>query len=368
MKFICQKDTILKEVEYASSFTSQRNSLSISSNILLENYQNILTIKGTDNKMGFMTSFPVSTEVPGATTVTCDKFLQVLKSLPSMDIEFLEEDGKLKITPIKDSKSINFNIRTIPAENFPPLSSFDETQFFSLSQRDFFDMIDKTSFAVGTDESKFFLTGVYLDKKDDDVVMVATDSKRLSFIRKKFEQDIPDFKSAIIPVKFLQILSNIGIGEGLFSLMITDTQIFAQINGHLIYSSLITGTYPAYQRVIPESFKYECKVKVSDMLEALNRVSIFVENNSKKVFLELKEDGIMASGETSDVGDAKEIISCEYSGEDVNITFNNAFLVTSLKKIDSEYFKLCFNSATTAMEIVPDPEKDYIFIIMPMHG
>ena len=64
------------------------------------------------------------------------------------------------------------------------------------------------------------------------------------------------------------------------------------------------------------------------MLEALNRVSIFVENNSKKVFLELKEDGIMASGETSDVGDAKEIISCEYSGEDVNITFNNAFLVT----------------------------------------
>ena len=76
----------------------------------------------------------------------------------------------------------------------------------------------------------------------------------------------------------------------------------------------------------------------------------------------------MASGETSDVGDAKEIISCEYSGEDVNITFNNAFLVTSLKKIDSEYFKLCFNSATTAMEIVPDPEKDYIFIIMPMHG
>ena len=242
MKFICQKDTILKEVEYASSFTSQRNSLSISSNILLENYQNILTIKGTDNKMGFMTSFPVSTEVPGATTVTCDKFLQVLKSLPSMDIEFLEEDGKLKITPIKDSKSINFNIRTIPAENFPPLSTFDETQFFSLSQRDFFDMIDKTSFAVGTDESKFFLTGVYLDKKDDDVVMVATDSKRLSFIRKKFEQDIPDFKSAIIPVKFLQILSNIGIGEGLFSLMITDTQIFAPINGHLIYSSLITGT------------------------------------------------------------------------------------------------------------------------------
>ena len=368
MKFICPKDTILKEVEYASNFTSQRNSLTISSNILLENYQNVLTIKGTDNKMGFLTSFPVFTDVPGATTVTCDKFLQVLKSLPSMDIEFSEEDGKLKITPLKESKSINFNIRTIPAEHFPQLLTYDESQFFSLSQRDFFDMIDKTSFAVGTDESKFFLTGVYFEKKNDDVVMVATDSKRLSCIKKRFEQDIPDFKSCIIPVKFLQILTNIGIGEGLFSLMITDTHIFAQINGHLIYSSLITGTYPAYERVIPNEFKYECKIKVSEMIEALNRVSIFVENKSKKVYLELKEDGIMVSGETSDVGDAKEIVPCEYSGDDVNITFNNAFLVTSLKKIDSDYFRISFNSSKTAMALFPEPEKDFIFIIMPMHG
>ena len=368
MKFICPKDTILKEVEYASNFTSQRNSLSISSNILLENYQNVLTIKGTDGKLGFVTSFPVSTDVPGSTTVTCDKFLQVLKSMPSVDIEFSEEKDKMKITPVKDSKSINFNIRTISAEHFPELLQYDETAFFSLSQRDFFDMVDKTAFAVGTDESKFFLTGVYLEKKDDQVVMVATDSKRLSCIRKSFEQDIPDFRSSIIPVKFLQILRNIGIGEGLFSLMLTDTHIFAQINGHLIYSSLITGNYPAYQRVIPPSFNYECKVNVSEMLEALNRVSIFVESNSKKIFLELRPDGIMLSGETSDVGDAKEIVSCEYNGPEANITFNNNFLVSSLKKIDTEYFSICFNSATTAMAFFPDPEKDYIFIIMPMHA
>ena len=122
--------------------------------------------------------------------------------------------------------------------------------------------------------------------------------------------------------------------------MLTDTHIFAQINGHLIYSSLITGNYPAYQRVIPLSFNYECKLNVSEMLEALNRVSIFVESNSKKIFLELRPDGIMLSGETSDVGDAKEIVSCEYNGPEANITFNNNFLVSSLKKIDTEYFRI----------------------------
>ena len=76
----------------------------------------------------------------------------------------------------------------------------------------------------------------------------------------------------------------------------------------------------------------------------------------------------MVSGETSDVGDSKEIVTCEYSGDDVNITFNNAFLVTSLKKIDSDYFRICFNSSKTAMALFPEPEKDFIFIIMPMHG
>jgi len=368
MKFTCQRDTILKEVDYANNFTSQRNSLTISSNILLENFNNTLTIKSTDNKLGFTTSFPVATEIPGSTTVTCDKFLAILKNLPATDIEFEDDNDKMAISPVGEGKKIKFNLKTLPADRFPELLTVEDSEYFSLSQRDFFDMISKTSFAVGTDESKYFLTGIYLEKKNDQLVMVATDGKRLSCIRKSFEQQIPDIQSCIIPVKFLNILSIIGAGEGLLSLAITPSSIFASVNGHFIYSSLIIGQYPAYERVIPQSFTYSCNAKVEEMLAAINRVSLFVDASSKKIFLDLNQDGIMVSGENAELGDAKEIVQCEYSGPEAKISFNINFFKTPLTKIDSDNFKLCYNTVTSAMAIFPDPEKDYIFIIMPMHG
>lgn len=366
MKFTCQRDTILKEIEYANNFTSQRNSLSVLSNVLLENYQNKLTITGSDSKLSFKSTIPVITEVPGSTTVTCDKFLSILKSLPSADIDFNEENEKLNISP-KGDKKIKFNIRTIEAEAFGEVSFAKDVEFFSLSQRDFFDMIEKTSFAVGVKEAKFAVTGVFIEKKEDYLVMVATDGKRLSLSRKMFEQEIPDFPPAIIPPKFLQMLQMIGEGEGVLLLSINENTICANVNGRIISSNLIIAKYPNYEKVIPPEFAYECKVKTADMLEALNRVSLFVEQNSKKIFLDIESNGIMVTGENMEMGDATEIVPCEYSGEPTKISFNYNFLQSPLKRIDSENFKICFNNNTAALEVIPEPERDYVFIIMPMH-
>ncbi len=366
MKFICQRDTILKEIEHANNFTSQRNALSISSNVLIENFQNVLTIKSTDQKMGFSTSFPVITEVPGATTVTCDKFQSILKSLPSVDLVFSDDDGKINIS-IQGNDSVKFNLKTISATNFPDLVQCDE-QFFSISQRDYFDMIAKTTFSVGTDETKFFLTGVYMEKNPEgQLVMVSTDGKRLSCSRKVFEQDIPDFKPCIIPVKFLNQLVAIGSGEGLFSLAITQSHIFADINGHVIYSSLITGNYPAYQKVIPQSFSHECDVKISSLLDGLGQVALCVDSSSKKIYIDLDKNGMLLSSENSEIGDAKIMVNCLYDGPQTTIPFNYSFMQVPLKLMETENVKICFNSSSTAVALMPNPEKDYIFVIMPMH-
>lgn len=366
MKFICQRDTILSEIEHANSFTSQRNALSISSNVLLENYQDTLTIKSTDTKMGFTTSFPVITEVPGATTVTCDRFQSILKSLPSSDLIFNEEDGRLNIG-VSGNENIKFNLKTIDADRFPELVTCD-TPYFSVSQRDFFDMIHKTSFSVGTDESKFFLTGVYMEKNSDgQLVMVSTDGKRLSCSRKMFEQEIPDFRSCIIPTKFLNQLMSIGSGEGLISIAVSSSYIFADVNGHVIYSTLITGTYPAYQRVIPSSFSHECTIRVSELLDGLAQVSLCVDTNSKKIFIDLGRNGILLSSENAEIGDAKVMINCEYDGPDTTIPFNYSFLQTPLKLMETENVKICFNSPNAALVVQPEPERDYLFVIMPMH-
>ena len=313
MKFICPRDTILTEIEHANNFTSQRNALSISSNVLLENYQNVLTIKSTDSKLGFSTSFPVITEFPGSTTVTCDKFQSILKSLPSADLIFSEENDRMNIS-VSGNDTIRFNLKTIAADRFPELVSCQEP-FFSLSQRDFFDMIRKTSFSVGTDETKFFLTGVYMEKNaEGQLVLVSTDGKRLSCSRKVFEQDIPDFKPCIIPVKFLNQLMSIGTGEGVFSLSVASSYIFADINGHMIYSTLISGTYPAYQRVIPANLAYECKIKPNSLLSKVYAGKTVVHERHRHRYeanVKYKEDfekhSLVVSGENDGLIEAVEL-------------------------------------------------------------
>ena len=366
MKFICQKDTILKEIEHANNFTSQRNALSINSNVLLENYQNTLTIKSTDTKMGFTTSFPVITEIPGATTVTCDKFQSILKALPSTDLVFNDESDMMNIS-VKNNTTISFNLKTIAADRFSTLLTCEEP-FFPISQRDFFDMIRKTSFSVGTDETKYFLTGVYMEKNaDGQLVLVSTDGKRLSISRKVFEQDIPEFKPCIMPIKFLNQLMAIGTGEGLLSLAISGGNIFAEVNGHSIYSSLITGTYPSYPRVIPTKLTDECKAKISALLDGVNQVALCVDSSSKKIFIELRQNGLLLSSENAEIGDAKIMVECEYDGPDTVIPFNYSFLQMPLKLMEGEDVKICFNSANTAMVVSPEPERDYLYVIMPMH-
>lgn len=366
MKFICSCESIRQEIEYAIYFSAQKNALAIQSNVLLDNSNDLLVIKSTDGKVGFTSSIAIQTIVPGKTTVFCDKLLAVLKTMPSGNLEFSDEDKKLTIRPLESTMNINVNLKTIDASNFPELMSVDESLYFTLPQKDFNDMVDKTSFAVADDQNRKYLTGVYLEKRDKRLNMVATDGRRLAYVYRSFEQDIPEFPPAIIPVRFLQLLKTISLNEGIFSLAITPTNIFAQVGNRVIYSSLIVDNYPNYQRVIPKELQYDCKMRVDDLEKAISLISILVESKSKRIFVDLNTDGVMLSGENNEFGDSKQIIPCEYSGPEAKISFNFNLLLTPIKKMDSEYLKISYNTPTAAMIMSPEPDKDYLYVLMPM--
>ena len=366
MKFICQSSVLRAEIELANSFSSSRNSLSISSNVLLEANGSLLTIKATDQRIGFSSSIPVSISVPGSTTVYCEKLSQLLKNIPDTEIDVSEENGNLIIRPSDGSDSFIINIKTIDASKFPELMSIDERMYFSLTQRDFFDMIDKTSFAVADDDSRHFLTGVYMEKKGDDVAMVATDGKRLAYVCRHFEQTIPDFPSAIIPPRFLSLMRSMGSGEGLLSIGIKEGFIFAEIGERTIYSSLIQGPYPAYEKVIPKGLDNTCIVKKEDVEKAISLISILVESKSKRIFIDLSEGKMTLSSENTDFGDSHQSIPASYSGADVRMSFNCQLLLSPIKKMDSEYMRIMFSKPSSAMILSSEPERDYLFVLMPM--
>ncbi len=367
MKFISSCETIRKEIELAVSFTSIKNSLSVTSNVLLENQNDTLTIKAQDGKVSFISTIPVTTVVPGSTTVFCSNLNDVLKNLPDEDMEFSEEEEKLNIRPVSSNK-INTKLKTMDASKFPEIKECVDEDYFSLPQKAFNDMAEKTSFAVAEETTRYFLTGVRIEKKDEKVVMVATDGRRLAYCENIFEQEVPDFLPAILPVKFLQLLERISTNEGLFSLAITADTVYAKVGDRTISSTLINGNYPNYERVIPSNLEYECKLSVEEMVKSITLTSIFTESKSKKIFVDINVEGVMISGENNEVGDSKQIIQCEYNGPSMKISFNSGLLLPAIKKIDTEFLKIRLQTQNGAMIFSPEPEKNYFYVLMPMQG
>ena len=364
MKFACQKNILLREIMLALEFTSQRNTLSIVSNVLLETSENNLTVKATDQKIGFKTVLPVETIEDGSTTVFCDKFLGILRALPDENIIFEEVGDKLFIHP--ERNSINFELRTIGADKFPQLEEAPGDAWFSIGQKDMFDMIDQTIFAISDDETRYFMNGVFLEHNPEGLTMVATDGRRLSYITRHLEEIINPFQSAIIPAKFLSLLKKSGTGEGTLSLAVTESIVFARIGDQFMYCALIKGQFPNYRRVIPATQTNICRLSISDMLEALKRVSLLVEYKAKRMYLDIDAGGVTVSSEESDFGQAKETINCDYMGSSCRLAINYSYLMSPLKVMEGQDFLICYTEANRAITIKPDPEKDYFHIIMPM--
>lgn len=364
MKFTCEKNSLLKEITIAQEIIASRNALSILSNVLLQQSNNTLTIKATDLKVGFSTQIPVETQVPGSTTVFCDKLLGILRSLPEGDIEIEQDGERVIIRPL--FQKIDFKLRSINAEKFPELRVADQESFFTIGQKDFIDMVNQTIFSVSDDETRYFMNGVYMEQNNDGITMVATDGRRLSYCRKVLEQEIPLFKPVIIPPKMLNLIKKLASGEGPLRLCIHDNYLFAEFESHSIYSTLIEGQFPNYRRVIPEKQKYRCFVDRNMFQEALKRVSLLVEQKSRRLFLMMEEGKLTLFTEESDIGMAKEEIPCDYLGEETKIAVNYTFIMSPLRVMETEQVVIAFTEPNKAVTLVPEPESDYFHIVMPM--
>ncbi len=364
MKFTCNKSAILDEISIAQDIISSRNALSILSNVLIEADNNSLSIKATDLKVGFETRIPVLVENPGSTTVYCDKFLGILRAMPEGDIIFSVENQKLDIH--SSDNNINFQLKIIEAEKFPALKNVSDDSYFSIPQKDFIEMINQTSFAVSDDETRYFMNGVFFEIKEGNIIMVATDGRRLSLIKKEFAVSVEKFESIIIPVKILGLIKKLASGEGEFLFSVSEKTLFIKFDSNKVYSNLIEGQFPNYQRVIPEKQDQIAIVGKNDLLSALKRVSVLAEQKSKRVFIKISNDSMDIYTEETEIGTARETLSCEYSGTEFTLVINYMYLLEPVKVMEEEDVAFRFTDPSKAITINAVPERDYFHIVMPM--
>lgn len=364
MRFSFDRDSLLKEIAISQEIISTKNAISILSNVLLHAENGTLTIKATDIKVNFETKIPVEIIEPGSTTVYCDKFMSIISSLPSGEIEFDQTDIKINIRSI--TKKAKFQLKSIASDKFPEFSSPDNVSFFDIPVRDFKEMITQTVFSVSDDETRYFMNGVYMEKKDDSLLFVATDGRRLAYIKKNLGVSIPDFKGVIIPPKILSIIQKRASDEGPISLGVGDKTVFFRFNNYDFSSVLIEGQFPNYSRVIPEQQTNFFEVEKKDLIEALKRVSLLVEQKSRRIFLSVAPGNLTISSQETEIGTAREEIPCQYNGPEIAIAVNYLYIEEPVKVIGSERVKIEFTEAMKAITLKADPETDFFHIIMPM--
>ncbi len=364
MKFTCEKNSFAREISFAQEIIASKNALSIMSNVLLEASEGSLSLKATDIKVSFETVIPVDIHKAGSVTVFCDKLSGILASIPEGDLDIEQDESKIVVKPT--FKKIRFQLKTISSEKFPELPETSEETFFSVPLKEFKEMIAQAIFAVSDDETRYFMNGVFLEKFDGGLVMVSTDGRRLAYVKHEFDAQVPDFKGVIIPPKVLNLVMKRAPDEGLVDIAVTEKNIFFRFGSYKLSSVLIEGQFPNYQKVIPESQKNKVLVGRTELLDALKRVSIFVEQKSRRTFFSISSGVLVLSSEESELGTAREEIPCDYEGPDTTIALNYKYVEDPLKVMSGEHIYLEFTEPNRAITLSPQTASDFFHIVMPM--
>jgi len=293
----------------------------------------------------------------------------ILTSLPEGEIEFNQTTGEdqgitVIIKPV--AKKIKFQIKSMSQEKFPEFDSADNVPYFEVPSKDIKEMINQTAFAVSEDETRYFMNGVYFEKKADNLNLVATDGRRLSFASKSLLSGVNDFPAAIVHPKVLNIILKHAPDEGNISIAIVDKMIFFKFANYKFGSVLLEGAFPNYQRVIPEKQLYSFQVTKSDLVDALRRVALMVDKKAGRIYFNIEAGSLKITSQQSDMGSADEEIPCEYAGESCIVALNYRYVEEPLHSIETERITFEFTEQKKAVTMRPEPAEDYFHIIMPM--
>ena len=371
MKFLFDKKEMVDVISVAQAVIPTKSINSVLSNILITTSENRIFIKATDTKISYEAQVPAQIFENGNIMIYCDKFLGVLNSLPMGEIEFFYEkntsDQIMNITVRPINGKIKFQIKSIYYKNFPEFYIDENIPYFEISLKNFKEMIVQTLFAVSTEEMRYFMNGVFFEKKESNLNLVATDGRRLSFVSKSILEDVKDFPSVIVHPKILNIILKYAPNEGNVLVAIIEKKIFFKFANYKFSVALLEGQFPNYARVIPKKQSFIFRVKKTELDNALNKhISLMLDKKLGRIYFNISREFLKIISSQSDVGSVDEEISCEFSGEPCIIAFNFAYIVEPLKEMKTEIIAFEFTEEMKAVTMRPEPAQDYFHIIMPM--
>lgn len=361
MKFVIAKDLLISALAVAQNVVNTRTTLPILNNALITAADGQLTIATTDLDMGIRSTVTAEIQKAGSTTLPARRLFSIIKELPAAELS-VEVDAKQSAT-IRSGAAI-FRILGLPEDDFPPFPKAEGAKVFKLTQGAFKDMLRRTAYAMSTDESRYVLNGVLLSFKENKLIIVATDGRRLALMEQEVEIPANQEVEVILPAKAVNELQRVLAGDEPLTITLSENQITFDLGTTFIFSKLIEGKYPNYKQVVPAEAKERVIVERETLLNAVHRVALLSSEKSNSVKLAFAKNTLDITANTPEVGEAKESLVVNYKGKEFSIAFNPNFLMDPLRNLEAD--EIFFDFIDELSPGVIKYNKPFLYVIMPM--
>ena len=370
MYFKIDRETFLKSLQKVQGIVEKKTSMPILSNILLEASENTLTVIATDLEVALKATYPAKVERPGSITLSAKKLYEIVKELPDSEIAFAtKENDWIEIVCGK----VRFNIVGLPADEFPKTANVNNDQLVEIEAGLLRTMIEKTSYAICNDETKYNLNGIFTKVERNDsgqmLTMVATDGHRLSVASGSFTGQTSSqlLKGVILPKKgVLEIKKITDEGDGLLKFGFIDTSAVLVKGETTLSMRLVDGEFPDYTRVIPTANEVIVTIRREELIHSVRRMAILSSEKFKGIMLEITKEGIKISSSNPELGDAMEELDAGYDGVPLAVRFNAKYLLDVLMVADSQNILMKFKNELSPSIVKPEGSNEYLAVIMPM--
>lgn len=372
MKITCPKERLLVAISQIQGAVSPRTTLPILANVLLEaqapleaepqtGLEGMLTLTATDLDIGIQYKISVNVSEPGSTTLPAKRLFGIIRELPEGDVEISVNNTHVAVITCG---SAYFRVVGLGREEYPKLPEFPEAKTFELPQDLLKDMINKTSYAMCHDESRYVLNGTYLVAKSNKIIMVATDGRRLAFIEKHADLPKGTEIESIIPSKTVQELVKLLSSEGVVNIALAKNQIAFRLPDCMLISRLVEGNFPNYKQVIPDRLDQKITINKEELLSAVKRSTLITNDRSNSIKLNFIPNRLVISANTPDVGESRESINVPYEGKEIEVAFNPNFIIDVLRNLEDQEIFLEVTDGANPGIIRTGP--DFLYVIMPM--
>ena len=370
MKLTIERAAILKSLAHVQSVVERRNAIPILSNVLIEAEGGDLSLSATDMDIDIVDRTPADVQQDGAVTAPVHTLYDIVRKLPDGAQVELSLDGDGGQVALRAGRS-NFSLQSLPKDDFPAIGSEDLSSEFTLPAAELRQLIDRTRFAISTEETRYYLNGIYVHAAESDGVKllraVATDGHRLARIEMPLPQGAEKIPGVIVPRKAVNELRRL-VDESSDDIRISmnENKIRFSFGSVILTSKLIDGTFPDYDRVIPTGNDKTLDVDAKVFRNAVDRVSTISTEKSRAIKLTMSEGNLSLQATSPDAGSASEDLEVGYTADGLEIGFNSRYLLDIANQIEGDSMQFVLADAASPTVIKDAADTAALYVLMPM--